>query len=91
MRDLYEMITDELFNNKSIAALLFLLQGGRELTFKYNNEELSITRDGEKYYLNSSKDCIQTYDSAWQLLEDGKLGENKFLHVWKEIELITLY
>ena len=41
--DIHDLIVNELFNKKSIAALIFLIDCGRELEFKMNGKEYFIS------------------------------------------------
>ncbi|OGO86089.1 MAG: hypothetical protein A2Y24_04415 [Clostridiales bacterium GWE2_32_10] len=92
MKELYDIIINELYEDKSISALLYLLEGGRELSFRYENEEFSVTRDKERFYLNSQDSKkSQIYVDAWQLIEKGQVHGKKFMDIWKDIELLTLY
>jgi hypothetical protein len=91
MSDLYEMIVNEL-NNKSIAALLFLLDNGRELSFEYNNTRYAITWNGEKLYLdNENHNDLQKFDDTWNFIENALLQEKTFIEVWEDIKLINLF
>jgi len=90
--ELYEIIVNELYNSKTISALLFLIDNGRELSFLYNDIEYSITWKDKLLYLDNEKhDNLQMFDNAWELIENSKIEKYKFLEVWNDIKLLTLF
>ncbi|BCJ92673.1 hypothetical protein acsn021_02420 [Anaerocolumna cellulosilytica] len=91
MSNLYDVIVNEL-NNKSISALIFLLDSGRELSFKYNNIEYAITWNEKKICLeNENHDSVQKFDDAWSFIENVLVQGKTFLEVWSNIELLYLF
>lgn len=87
-----DIITEELFNNKSVAAFLYLINKGRELELKFKEQTLHISRDG------SQKSCSvwigkeeQAFDSVEDLFLNGQVFEKKIYEIWADIELITLF
>ena len=44
--DVHDLIVNEMFEHKSLAALIFLIDCGRELEFKVNGEEYFLSCDG---------------------------------------------
>ena len=92
MFELYDIIVNELYNHKTIAALLFLLDNGRELSFLYKDIEYSITWKNKLLYLdNENHDNVQIFSNSWELVENSKIEKYKFLEVWNEIKLLTLF
>ena len=50
--NLHALIVDELFEKKSLAALIFLIDCGRELELTLNENKCFISCDGSKKYVS---------------------------------------
>ena len=85
--DLYELIENELFDKKSISALIWLITHGRELEAKYNGHSIfisssllenmaSIWIDKEEY----------KFDSIEMLLNLAEIDEYRLIDGWNDIE-----
>lgn len=89
---LHDIIVDELFNKKSLAALIFLIDSGRELEFRYNKQEYFVSCSSSKKYVSIWCDSIeQSFDSVYDLIEKALLSEKRFLYAWDKIEFETLF
>ena len=90
--DVHERIVKELFETKSLAALLFLVEQGRELEFKVNGKECLISQHGSKQYVSLWLDQgEQSFDSVLDLIEQASIGDMDFLTVWEQAELAYLF
>lgn len=89
---LHDIIVGELFDKKSLAALIFLIDAGRELEFVYENHKYFISRNKAKKYVSIwNDDKEQSFGSVYELIEKAVLQEKQFLNVWNEIKLDTLF
>ena len=90
--DAHDLIVNELFENKSLSALIFLIDCGRELEFKVNEKEYFISCDTSKKYVslwvNKNE---QSFDSVLELIENATIENMCFLTAWKQAELEYLY
>ncbi len=88
----YDLIVNDLFENKSLAALIFLVDGGRELEFNVEENKCFITRDNSKkyvsLYVNNNED---SFDSVYKLIENAMIADMQFLAAWKQAELKYLF
>ena len=86
--DAYNLIVEELMNHKSLAALIFLIDHGRELEFKVNGKEYFSSRDGSQKYVSLWKNKTeQSFDSVLAMLENASIEEQCFLAAWEQAEL----
>lgn len=89
--ELHDMITDELFDKKSISALLWLISQGRELEATYQNESIFISADKSKnkvsIWINRQESSFATME---ELLQFTEIEGHKLIDVWDEIHLDTL-
>ena len=90
--DIHDLIVNELFNKKSLAALIFLIDCGRELEFKMNGKEYFISCSGSKNYVSLWENKNeQSFDSVLELIENAAIENMCFLTVWDQVELEYLY
>ena len=80
--NIQDKMVKELFENKSIKALKYLVECGRELEFNYNNKDGFISRDNSNSFVSV---CIE------ELIEKAKIDNILFKDAWKEIVLDVLY
>lgn len=92
MKSIHDLIVDELFENKSIAAFIYLINIGREVEINYNDTSAFISKDG------SAKQCSvwideneQPFECIEKLLENALIKKQKLVDVWKQIEFKTLF
>lgn len=90
--NIHDMIVDELFTYKSIAAFVFLIDAVRELEMMYQGTSAFIGRDGSakhcSVWVNKSE---QAFDSVEELFMNATIQEAMLKDVWVEIELEYLY
>ena len=85
-------VVNELFNKKSLAALIFLIDCGRELEFKMNGKEYFISCNGSKNYVSLWENKNeQSFDSVLELIENATIENMCFLTAWKQSELEYLF
>ena len=89
---LYERIEKELLEQKSLAALIYLLDNGRELECELNGEIYFITKSNSPKYVSLwHNNTEQSFKSIEELLTKAVLGEEKFLSLWQQMQIITLF
>ena len=89
---LYERIEHELLQQKSLAALIYLLDKGRELECELKGETYFITKSNSPKYVSLWHNGIeQSFNSIEELLENAVLDEEKFLTLWDKMNIVTLF
>jgi len=82
----------DLFEHKSLEALAYLVEEGRELEFTWNGTMCFLSRSGSRQYVslwyNSTQ---QSFDSIPQLMENATLAGVPFRTAWKHAELRYLF
>ena len=90
--DVHDLIVNELFENKSLAALIFLIDCGRELEFKVNGKQFFISCDSSKKYVSLwANKNEQSFDNVLELIENATIENMCFLTAWKQSELEYLF
>ena len=90
--DIHDVIVNEWFEKKSLAALVFLIDCGRELEFMVNGKEYFISCDSSKKYVSLWEDKNeQSFDSVLELVKNAKVENVCFLSAWEQAELVYLY
>lgn len=86
------MIVNELFNKKSLAALIFLIDCGRELEFQLNGKKYFISCDASKKHVSLWENKNeQSFDSVLELIEKATIENICFYRAWEQVELEYLY
>ena len=86
--DIYDRIVDELFKKKSLAALMFLIDGGRELELVFDGREYFISQsDSAKYVSLWQGKEEQSFESTYELLCNAVINGKALAEVWDEVEL----
>ena len=89
---LYQCIEKELLEQKSLAALIYLLDNGRELECELNGEIYFITKSNSPKYVSLwHNNTEQSFKSIEELLKKAVLGEEKFLSLWEKMHIVTLF
>ena len=89
---IHGLIVNELFNKKSLAALIFLIDCGRELEFKIKGKEYFISCDSSKKYVSLWQNKNeQSFDSVLELIKNATIENMCFLTAWEQAELVYLY
>ena len=85
---IHDLITSELFEKKSLAALIFLIDCGQELEFNVKGIKCFIScAYSKKYvslYINEDE---QSFDSVSELIANAIIEDMKFLEAWEQVEL----
>lgn len=90
--DVYDRITDELMKEKSLAALVYLINGGRELEFEYNGNEYFMSRSKAEIYVSLwGEGKEQSFSRVEDLVENAIIDEKPLLSVWKDLTLTYLF
>lgn len=89
--DIYDIIVDELFKKKSLAALMFLIDGGRELEIAFNGCEYFISQSGSAKYVSiwqrNVAESEQSFESTYELICNAVINRKAFAEAWKSAEL----
>ena len=86
-----EMVT-ALLEEKSLAALVYLIDHGRELEFISGEHTYFISKDkAAKDVSLWKKEQEQSFDHMYDLIEHGKVEGKPFFKVFKESEICTLF
>ena len=91
MENLYELLLKEFWEKHSLAALLYLLDGGREINFTYKGYECGIFRDYGKIYFDGKQIEEQTFSTAFDVLANAKIEGKLFCDIWEDIEIDALF
>lgn len=90
--DLHDQIAEELLEKKSLAALIFLVEQGRELEFTFHGKPYFITphnqKEGVSLFCGKAE---EEYPTVPLLLESAKLDGVPFLEAWPEVILGILF
>ena len=92
MYDLHEYIANELCNNKSLGALTYLLEKGREFEFSYKGTLCFISRSKTQKEVSIWVDKQEyAFDNIDDLAESKIFDDKTLLDIWNEIEVETLF
>ena len=89
--NVHDLIVTELFQEKSLAALIFLIDCGRELEFEANGTKCFISCDSSKYvslYVNKNE---QSFDSVCEMIEHATIANMSLIAAWEQAKLETLF
>ena len=90
--DLHDIIVTELYDKKSLAALIHEIDSGRELEFEVNGKEYFISRDrSEKHVSLWHNKSEQSFDSVYELIENAVIDDGTLLSVWDKVVLTFLF
>jgi len=88
----HDLIVNELFEKKSLAALIFLIDCGRELELNMNGNKCFISCDGSKKYVSLYVNKMeQSFDSVAELITNAIIADMSFLTAWEQAELEYLF
>lgn len=92
MSDIHDLIVDELFQQKSLAALIYLMDCGRELEFTVAGAECFISRSNSARKVSLWVDKEEhAFDRIDLLISHAEIGGKPFWEVWKSASLTTLF
>ena len=88
----HDLATADLFESKSLDALIFLIDHGRELEFTYCNQDYFISCDSSKQYVSLwYNKTEQSFSNLDELIHNAILQNVPFLTAWEKIELQYLF
>ena len=90
--ELHDRIVAELEETRSLAALIWLVDRGREVEFSAEGKGyvLSRSKAGKYVSLWDSK-TEQSFGSVEELLERAKVSGRPFLAAWKDARIETIF
>ncbi len=92
MYNLHDYLADELCNNKSLGALTYLLEKGREFEFTHKGVICFISRSETQKEVSIWIDKKEyAFDNIEQLAESKIFEKKTLLEIWDEIEIETLF
>lgn len=92
MNDVHDYIVKELFEKKSVAALIYLVDCGRELEFTVDDAKCFISKSNSKRYVSLwGNQAEQAFDHPDILAEQATIGQDDFLTAWAKATLDTLF
>ncbi len=90
--DIHNFIQNEFLQNKSVSALVWLVDKGREIEFSYMGNQYFISKSNSCSYVSLwDKDYEQGFTSVEMLWEFAEIGEERLQLVWENIEIDTLF
>ncbi|SFQ99883.1 MULTISPECIES: hypothetical protein [unclassified Paenibacillus] len=61
---------------------------GEEFQFYYKNDSYWISQNEEEYFLTRQRDSFsQSFESARELFDNGKIEDKTILELWDSIEI----
>ena len=88
----YDEMVTALLEEKSLKALVYLIDNGRELEFMSGEHTYFISKDkAAKYVSLWKKEHEQSFDHMYDLIEHVKVEGQPFFKVFKESEICTLF
>ncbi len=92
MLDLHDFIVNELFEKKSVSALIWLIEQGREAEIKIDGTKIFISKHisaGKVSLCQNKKE--QTFESVEELIEKAVINNKMFLETWDSAIVETLF
>lgn len=87
-----DVISKELYEKKSVAALCLVIDVGHELEFTYSGLECFISRHrAEKYVSLWIGENEQSFENMQELLETSDIEGDPLLKIWDNIKLGILF
>jgi len=87
-----QYLQDDLINDKSLGALVYLLEKGREFEFTYKGILCFISRSETQREVSVWINKVEYPFDNFDTLAETKIFENKsLLEIWDEIEIETLF
>lgn len=88
----YDEMEMALLEERSLAALVYLIDRGRELEFAFGGHTYFISKDkAEKYVSLWKKEEEQSFDHMYDLIEHGRVAGEPFFKVFRDSEICTLF
>ena len=91
-RNKHDEMATALLEEKSLAALVYLIDHGRELEFAAGEHTYFISRDKAAKYVSLWKgEEEQSFDHVYDLIEHAEVEGQLFFKMWKDCEISTLF
>ena len=91
-RNKHDEMAAALLEEKSLAALAYLIDHGRELEFAFGANTYFISRDKAAKYVSLWKgEEEQSIDHVYDLIEHAEVEGQIFFKMWKDCEIRTLF
>lgn len=89
---LHDIIAYELLEKKSLSALIYLIDRGREVEFELNKKTYFISCSGSNKYVSLWNNQIQQIlDSISDLMEYSTIENQSFISLWNKVEIISIF
>lgn len=90
--ELHDRIVKELEETKSLAALIWLADRGRELEFSVEGKGYFLSRSKAKKYISLwDSETEQSFDTMEELLEKALVSGLPFLTAWENARIETIF
>ena len=90
--ELHDRIVAELEETRSLAALIWLVQRGREVEFTVEGRGWFLSRSrAERFVSLWDNQTEQSFDSVEELLENAAISGTPFLTAWKDARIETIF
>jgi len=92
MMNVHDMIICELEQTKSLAALVYAVERGREVEFTANGTGYFLSRHkSQKAFSLWDSRSEQSFDSMEELIGNAEISGRPFLTAWKDAEITTIF
>lgn len=89
---LHDLIVDEFKHTKSLSALVYLLEHGREIEFSFEGRKYFISRSQfQKQISFWDNQKEQSFDSIEELIENADVLDTALLNICSKIQLETIF
>ena len=89
---LHDLIVSEFEQTKSLAALIYLIDRGRELEFSFSGTVYFLSRyKSQKYVSLWDNQNEQSFNSTEELIENAIVSNSTLLSVLPEIQIETIF
>ena len=90
--NIHDILVKELFDFHSMAAMIWLVDRGRELEFTYGNKKGFISKDKSAKHVSLwIEENEQAFASTEELIINAIINGETFISIWNEIQLETLF
>lgn len=94
-KDIYDEHEEKeraLMEEKSLDALKFLINHGREVEFSLNANVYFMSKDGSKKNVSIWKDeKEQAFDSFDKMIKNAQIEKKPFLSVWDKVDIEFIF
>ncbi len=88
----HDLVEREFEEKKSLAAMIYLLEKGREIEFEFDGEVYFMSCDrAQKYVSLWKKQTEQSFDCVEDLIENALVGPATFLAAWESSKIKYIY